>query len=71
MSWTRSAGMGSGKTDNSSREAAEALRAIGRNVEPPRDVLGLWLVDGHECSDVELIALAQLFGLLAEPEQAN
>ncbi|TXM94740.1 hypothetical protein [Methylobacterium sp. WL116] len=58
-------------TDNSSREAAEALRAIGRNVEPPGDDLGLWLVDGHECSDVELIALAQLFGLLTEPEQAQ
>lgn len=65
------AGMGSEMTDNPSHEAAEALRTIGRNVEPPGDDLGLWLVDGHECSDVELIALAQLFGLLAEPEQAN
>jgi hypothetical protein len=58
-------------TDNSSREAAEALRAIGRNVEPLGDDLGLWLVDGHECTDGELIALAHLFGLLTEPEQAQ
>ena len=52
-------------------EAIEALRAIGRTVEPTGDDLGLWLVDGHECTDGELIALAHLFGLVEGPERAQ
>ncbi|TXN26044.1 hypothetical protein FV232_27370 [Methylobacterium sp. WL30] len=55
----------------SSYEAAEALRAIGRNVEPPGDDPGLWLVDGLECTDGELIALAHLFGLVAGSDRAQ
>ena len=45
-------------------EAVEALRAIGWKVEPTGDDLGLWLADGHECTEGELIALARLFGLV-------
>ncbi|MCJ2074800.1 hypothetical protein MKK68_03925 [Methylobacterium sp. E-016] len=58
-------------SDDRFHEAAEALRAIGRNVEAPSNDLGLWLVDGHECTDGELIALAHLFGLVEGPEQAQ
>jgi hypothetical protein len=57
--------------DNSSHEAAEALRAIGRNVDPPSGDRGLWLVDGYECTDGELIALAHLFGLVSGPERVQ
>ena len=50
-------------------EAVEALRAIGRKVEPTGDDLGLWLVDGRECTDCELIALARAAGLVEGPER--
>ncbi|RYY18131.1 hypothetical protein FV232_25975 [Methylobacterium sp. WL30] len=56
-------------SDDPFHEAVEALRAIGRTVEPTGGDLGLWLVDGHECTDGELIALVRLFGLVEGPER--
>ena len=58
-------------SDDPFHEAVEALRAIGRKVEPTGDDLGLWLVDGHECTDGDLIALARLFSLVDDPERAQ
>ncbi|MCJ2039863.1 hypothetical protein MKK55_13080 [Methylobacterium sp. J-059] len=52
-------------------EAVEALRALRWTVEPTGDDPGLWLIDGHECTDGELIALARLFGLVEGPERAQ
>ena len=51
-------------SDNSFHEAVEALRAIGRKVEPTGDDLSLWLVDGEEMSDAGLMKLAALLGLV-------
>ena len=56
-------------SDDPFHEAIEALRALGRTVEPTGDDLGLWLVDGYECTDGELIALARLFGFIDGPER--
>ncbi|MCJ2009221.1 hypothetical protein [Methylobacterium sp. J-092] len=50
-------------TDAPLHEAVEALRAIGRYVEPFGDDLSLWLVDGEEMSDAGLMKLAALLGL--------
>lgn len=49
-------------------EAAEALREIGHKVEPTGDDLGLWLVDGDEMTERDLITLAVLLGLVTDPE---
>ncbi|MCJ2042915.1 hypothetical protein MKK55_28795 [Methylobacterium sp. J-059] len=55
-------------SDDPFHEAAEALRTIGRNVEPTGDDLGLWLVDGKQLCDADLLALTRLLGLLAGSE---
>ena len=51
-------------SDDPFHEAVEALRAIGRYVEPTGDDLSLWLVDGEEMSDAGLMKLAALLGLV-------
>ncbi|MCJ2108915.1 hypothetical protein MKK70_26785 [Methylobacterium sp. E-041] len=56
-------------SDDPFHEAVEALHAIGRTVEPTGDDLGLWLVDGPECTDGELIALTHLYGLVEGPKR--
>ena len=58
-------------SDDPFHEAVESLRAVGRKVEPTGDDLGLWLVDGYECTDSELIALARLHGLVEGPERTQ
>lgn len=55
-------------SDDPFHEAVEALRAIGRQVEPTGDDLGLWRVDGVEMTDGDLIALALRLGLMTGPE---
>ncbi|TXM71715.1 hypothetical protein FV226_14510 [Methylobacterium sp. WL12] len=50
------------------QEAADVLRTIGWKVEPTGDDLGLWLVDGEQLGDADLMALARLIGLIAGPE---
>ncbi|TXN07688.1 hypothetical protein FV222_01980 [Methylobacterium sp. WL103] len=51
-------------TNNPCHGAAEALRAMGRYVEPFGDDLSLWLVDSEEMSGAELMKLAALLGLI-------
>ncbi|TXM65640.1 hypothetical protein FV226_24705 [Methylobacterium sp. WL12] len=51
-------------TNNPYYQAAEALRAMGRYVEPLGDDLSLWLVDGEEMSGAGLMKLAALLGLI-------
>ncbi|TXN67817.1 hypothetical protein [Methylobacterium sp. WL6] len=58
-------------SDDPFHEAVEALRALGRKVEPTGHDFVLWLVDGYECTDGELIALAHLFGLIDGPERTQ
>ena len=50
------------------QEAANVLRTIGWKVQPTGDDLGLWLVNGEQIGDADLMALARLLGLIASPE---
>ena len=50
-------------------EAAEALRATGHKVEPTNDDLGLWLVDGVEMLNGDLLAFVLRLGLTTGPER--
>lgn len=58
-------------TDDPPHEAAEALRATGRKIEPTGDDLALWLVDGVEMTDGDVIALALRLGLMTGPERVQ
>ena len=51
------------------REAVAALAAAGREVEPTGDDLALWLVDGKEMTDGDLLALALRLGLMDGPDR--
>ncbi|MCJ2111957.1 hypothetical protein ACFZ8E_23465 [Methylobacterium sp. HMF5984] len=55
-------------SDDPFHEAAEVLRAMGWDVQPTGDDLGLWLVDGEQVGDADLMALARLVGLVTAPE---
>ena len=55
---------GGAVTNDPCHEAADALRAMGRYVEPLGDDLSLWLVDGEEMSGAGLMKLAALLGLI-------
>ena len=49
-------------------QAAEVLRTMGWDVQPTGDDFGLWLVDGEQLGDADLMALARLVGLVTAPE---
>ncbi|QGY02376.1 hypothetical protein MMSR116_11195 [Methylobacterium mesophilicum SR1.6/6] len=48
-------------------EAAEALRLLGKKVEPWSDDFALWLVDGETLTDSDLLALAIRLGVMDSP----
>ena len=55
-------------SDDPCHEAAEILRAMGWDVQPTGDDLGLWLVDGEQLGSADLMALARLIGLMTSAE---
>ncbi|TXN39934.1 hypothetical protein FV232_27985 [Methylobacterium sp. WL30] len=50
-------------SDDPFHEVVEALRVLGLYVEPTGDDLSLWLVNGEEMTDADLMKLASLLGL--------
>ncbi|QGY05482.1 hypothetical protein MMSR116_29020 [Methylobacterium mesophilicum SR1.6/6] len=48
-------------------EAVEALRLLGKTVEPWSDDFALWLVDGETLTDSDLLALAIRLGVMDSP----
>ena len=59
---------GGAVSDDPCHEAAEVLRATGWDVQQTGDDLGLWLVDGEQLDDADLMALARLVGLVTTPD---
>ena len=59
---------GGAVSDDPCHEAAEVLRAMGWDVQQTGDDLGLWLVDGEQLGDADLMALARLVGLVTTPD---
>ncbi|GJD47025.1 hypothetical protein AFCDBAGC_4910 [Methylobacterium cerastii] len=55
-------------SDDPYREAADVLRGMGWKVEPAGDELGLWLVDGEQLGDAELMGVVRLIKLINGPD---
>ena len=55
-------------SDDPCHDAAEVLRAMGWDVQDTGDDRSLWLVDGEQLGDADLMALARLVGLVTAPE---